>query len=157
MAIYGLLRSITLIFNAAFLWVVYRLLDTCEAEKIINCRTLLFAFLSLAIMSVYALKRLKGNKIDQAMCFVSIFVSVLFGCLIFSSTANGGEKVQVLVLLSFTYLSSLGYTKFYRRFTLENLMTLLVCKELDDEKPTGKPNGGRSTKAITLAFSHRED
>ena len=39
------------------------------------------------------------------------------------------EISQMILLMLATYISYLGYTKFYRRFTLENLMSLLVCKE----------------------------
>ena len=52
------------------------------------------------------------------------------------------EISQMILLMLATYISYLGYTKFYRRFTLENLMSLLVCKEFDESMPKSNQHEG---------------
>ena len=128
-ALYGFLRSITLIFNIAFLYVIYRFLAYCNHGEIIDCCSATIALYVMLIFIGYAMKGIKDGISNQVLCVVSGVCVILFGLLIHSSDGNGGEIVQMLMLFSLTYLSYLGYTKFYRRFTLENLMSLLVCKD----------------------------
>ena len=76
----------------------------------------------------------KVSLSNQWLCAISAMVVVLFVALILICLPenNIGEILQMLALFALTYWSYLGYTKFYRRFTLENLMSLLVCKDLDE-------------------------
>ena len=66
--------------------------------------------------------------------FIAGFIMTIFIFMLFSSDKTG-ETIQIMAIFVATYVSYLGFTKFYRRFTLENLMTLLICKdESDGEK-----------------------
>ena len=128
-AIYGFLRSITLIFNMAFMYVVFRFFSQYGAY--VNCWSIFIAVMLSSIIFVYANSKLRESSFNSVLCAVSGVFVIFFTCSIFSSESKAGEIFQMLVLFLLTYLSYLGYTKFYRRFTLENLMSLLVCKELD--------------------------
>ena len=133
-ALYGFLRSLTLIFNLAFLYAVFRIMDSLDFAAFFNCCSLLICVFVAVIVFLYAGEKRKVSILNRLLCAISAMVIVQFVALIliFLPENNIGEILQMLALFALTYWSYLGYTKFYRRFTLENLMSLLVCKDLDD-------------------------
>lgn len=142
-ALYGFLRSLTLIFNLAFLYVVCRIMNSLDFAAFFNCRSLLIGGFVAVIVFLFAGEKRKVSLSNRWLCAISAMVVVQFVALILICLPenNIGEILQMLALFAFTYWSYLGYTKFYRRFTLENLMSLLVCKDLDDGD-ANRGNGG---------------
>ena len=143
-ALYGFLRSLTLIFNLAFLYVVCRIMDSLDFAAFFNCWSLLIGVFVAVIVFLFAGEKRKVSLSNRWLCAISAMVVVQFVALILICFPenNVGEILQMLALFALTYWSYLGYTKFYRRFTLENLMSLLVCKDLDDGDSNRK-NGGK--------------
>lgn len=126
-ALYGFLRSITLILNMAFLYLIYRFVRYCEHGPFFTCHSVLISVIvggAIVLCLFYFNMETRKNLI---LGFISGFIMNIF-CFMLCSTEDKGEILQILAVFGTTYISYLGFTKFYRRFTLENLMTLLICK-----------------------------
>ena len=132
-ALYGFLRSLTLIFNLAFLYAVCRIMDSLDFAAFFNCWSLLIGVFVAVIVFLFAGEKRNVSLLNRCLCAISAMVVVQFVTLILICLPENsiGEILQMLALFVLTYWSYLGYTKFYRRFTLENLMSLLVCTDLD--------------------------
>ena len=134
-ALYGFLRSITLIFNLSLLYVVYRFFRYIYHGDIISMGTFIVILLYCFILYVYASYWGKLKEENTILSIIAGIVLILFVSIMMSVKEDVEEISQMILLMLATYISYLGYTKFYRRFTLENLMSLLVCKEFCKTMP----------------------
>ena len=134
-ALYGFLRSITLIFNLSLLYVVYRFFRYIYHGDIISMGTFIVILLYCFILYVYASCWGKQKVENTILSIIAGIVLILFVSIMMSVKEDVEEISQMILLMLATYISYLGYTKFYRRFTLENLMSLLVCKEFCKTMP----------------------
>ena len=147
-ALYGLLRSVSFTFCLSFIFVLYRLLfrQDSPAVNALNCIGFLTAIVIailvvlIIVLSVFLKKEGIKNKeneriwyftTDILLCLmVCVIIGYVFVFIFMTSTTNITIDVLMLCSLFFaTYLSYLGFAKFYRRFTLENFMALLICEQ----------------------------
>lgn len=153
-ALYGLLRSVSFTFCLSFLFVLCRLLFHQEISVVNkgNCIDVCTAIvISLLVVSIIVLsvilkkEKIKNKENEKAVYFTTdillclvVSTMIVYVLVFIFMTSSKNINVDVLMLCSLffaTYLSYLGFAKFYRRFTLENFMALLICeqpKEVDN-------------------------
>ena len=127
-ALYGFLRSITLIFNMAFLYLIYRFIRYCEHDSFFTCQSVFISVIAGVLLLGFLYHWNKETHKNLILGFIAGFIMTIFIFMLCSSDKTG-EIIQIMAIFVATYVSYLGFTKFYRRFTLENLMTLLICKD----------------------------
>lgn len=142
-ALYGFLRSLSLIFSVCFLYQLWRLCFTYQIPySFCNCPCCCHYILSSPSISFVCSTALtywhtsyKQQRQDTtgniAILFVSLFFAILITWLIVMGLLSNvplGEIIILITTLSACYLSYLGFAKFYRRFTLENYMSFLIFK-----------------------------
>lgn len=142
-ALYGFLRSLSLIFNVCFLYQLWRLYNTYQVPCFFcNCQCSCHYLLSSPSISLvcstaftYWHTSCKQQRQDTTgnivILFVSLFLATLITCFIVMGLLSNvplGEIIILITTLSACYLSYLGFAKFYRRFTLENYMSFLIFK-----------------------------
>lgn len=146
-ALYGFLRSITLILNLILWYLIYRYirynsfslnLGVLENYK---CCVISILLLLLFVCIGYLLYRCLRSVTSGVPFLFSITISVLtiatyfVSCfLLENKTWFNGETLQIVVVFVTTYISYLGFAKFYRRFTLENFMALITYDTIRNEK-----------------------
>lgn len=77
----------------------------------------------------------------RSLCFIMCFffgvISILAVRTIGDAPVDYGIVTLLVYLFLLAYILFLGFIKFYRRFTLENLMTLLVGMTIDENESRG--------------------
>lgn len=142
-ALYGLLRSVSFTFCLATFWQLSMLfLQHQPAEWCCllsgTIAVILCAFLALIILLYNANKVNKADSIkcekrcrwgEKILIFKVVLLVILLVMYFISIPHYDKEYADILLLLFMTiatYISYLGFAKFYRRFTLENYMALLT-------------------------------
>ena len=145
-ALYGLLRSSTLVFCLSFNYqlISFILKSNTPKGSTFECISTVFGFFFLCLLiltficSLLTQKKSKKTKIDKStllgmtdillmIIIVMLFLYVaIYIWMIPNYNEKNGDIIQFIGLFFITYLSYLGFAKFYRRFTLENYMALLV-------------------------------
>lgn len=151
-ALYGLLRSLTLIFSLSFSYLLYDYFNHTSFDNLhrfvsiianklcidtifvwIVCIIVTLILVSYIVYHIYdkvaMIKNKSYHKLDVILGAVAIAVLLLLLLAVFCSEESSYlTKMQLLVVYAFAYFSYLGFGKFYRRFTLENYMALLTYK-----------------------------
>lgn len=147
-ALYGLLRSSTFVFC---LFTIYQFVHIFSNHSIPHKSILWFiTIVFLAIISclivaeviIFLLTSKKHNitlleTTNWLLCLIIVVIScyvVTFILMIPDYTQKKGDIILFAGLFFLTYLSYLGFAKFYRRFSLENYMALLVSYVPKEEK-----------------------
>lgn len=165
-ALYGFLRSLSFVLCIWFLYTEYRFIN--ETTLLLGGDTAFFDNyyarwgLYLALSGIIAAISYFMNKKDytatakqkktvsgawitnfiviglaySAACFmfVGLILSYLYEGKVFS------QALLVLLLFASSYIAYLAFAKFYRRFSLENFMALVICREIkakEDERTQG--------------------
>lgn len=161
-ALYGFVRSLTFILSACFLYSEYRFINNehiiifdSAAWYNSNCvRWGIYFLIALIIASRIGIKKHKTyfnsdtENTPTRRMFQLVINSVILGMsyssaimltlgLIFAYLQGGEVFAKAFILFSlFTsaYLSYLAFAKFYRRFSLENFMALVICREIKEKE-----------------------
>lgn len=170
-ALYGLLRSVSLTFCFSFIFMLTRmfLYQDISDEKPVNY-LIYFSTLCIVILIIFILlgsllaksdwKWLKKKKIDSLIISysdISLFIIVILISIISFITVTTvytgkvGEMLQFCGMFLATYVSYLGFAKFYRRFTLENYMALLICEEA---KPNDSSIKIKTDEPLNISIDH---
>ena len=143
-ALYGFLRSVTFTFNLFFLWQLVKIYVNVEHlwsstwGFIMMILMIVFVvfFMFLLLLTGHQLKECLSEKCNQKIQTIGEWILgimvIMSVAIVFMTSGFSKEHLQLLFLFIATYISYLGFAKFYRRFTLENFMALLVY-----EVPTG--------------------
>ena len=142
-ALYGFLRSVSFIFCMSFQFTLFYVLFNSKIFDSVCCCTLLYGFPICIIIivslcfgaSLHKECRATMLRCAEKVLFISVcFIIVVTFAGIKSKCINEIHIVLLLNLFIATYITYLGFAKFYRRFTLENYMALLICKETNSKK-----------------------
>lgn len=146
-ALYGLLRSVSFVFCLTFHYLLYRLLYSQTIARdsfltgIFTCimwGIIIFLIIMAVCFVITKSGWIKSGKwrlmvIKATDVFLGLFVCSMVIFIVMyiymgqSYDSKNGEILQLVCVFFATYISYLGFAKFYRRFTLENFMALLIC------------------------------
>lgn len=166
-ALYGFLRSLTFILSACFLYSEYRFINNERIlifygsawYNLNSVRWIVYFCIAAIIAVVIGIKKHNSyfnsdadrttTKDKTPLVINSIILGLSYSSavmlsigLIFAFLQGGEIFAKAFVLFSLftsSYLSYLAFAKFYRRFSLENFMALVICKEIEQkEKKTSE-------------------
>lgn len=134
-ALYGFLRSISLIFNLAWIYLIFRFIWERNESLEFSFVSLLMALvlpLIYCIIHFFVSKnkgKAMGDVILTAVCFflISVFIQIALYGTLNKDFKTSAEILEIILFYLSSYISYLGFAKFYRRFTLENFMAHLIC------------------------------
>ena len=170
-SLYGLLRSVTLVFCLAFHFMLIRLYLCQEIPTDSSFDVVTFVSLIVVILLVVctiswfcAVKyrksekrqwRIKSIQATDYLLGILVLVACAFIAVQFFMSKSYDNKVYEVVQLCCmglaTYVSYLGFAKFYRRFTLENYMALLT---IEHAKPVDNMIKLKTEDPITITIDH---
>lgn len=144
-ALYGLLRSVAFVFCLSFIFQILRLFyshplpDTEVLRIIVPCVQIgVIFFLSLIIILFPIKIKAKKDHVVKVIKIIDVLfvifmsglgiLAIFFIAFMANYTNISGEIMQLCFMFIATYISYLGFAKFYRRFTLENFMAILICE-----------------------------
>lgn len=149
-ALYGFLRSISLVFNLSLIYLLYGyfrhyasfeseikmfsfIFETYSQFGWLLSSSVIIAVLTIIVYLIYKkVSSYKEKDYHAPDMLLSSFAlsafAVVVAAVMLSTCTNAGDKWQIVVFYILTYLSYLGFGKFYRRFTLEDYMALLTYK-----------------------------
>lgn len=155
-ALYGFLRSMSLTFCMLFCGL---LINYFMVHIQSLCQTQIFWFATVSVLLLLLLLALifvskrdnwkeclsenclnKLMRVSETLFFIIAFVPILFitycECVVSKLDAQAWDLTMLALSGLSAYLFYLAFAKFYRRFTLENFMALLIC-DIDIEEKTG--------------------